>query len=86
MVVWYLQTSFSERRIEEMNLTGIILVAVIIWMVYTMYKSYQAMQNELKEIRLKCMGTSKSQYQSDPTEDMRTTLLGALGSLAKVSE
>lgn len=62
-----------------------LLVGIIIWMVYTMYKTYTAMQKELREIRLKCMKGSSSQYTSEPIRDMRNTMVSALTSLANMS-
>jgi hypothetical protein len=62
-----------------------ILVAIIIWMAYTMYKSYVGMEKELREIRLKCMGKSGSKYNKDPAERMRSNMVSALSALANMS-
>lgn len=66
-----------------------ILVAIIVWMAYTMYKSYTGLQKELREIRLKCMkgsgANSTSEYTSEPVSDMRNTMLTALTTLANMS-
>jgi hypothetical protein len=68
-----------------MNTLVIVLVAIIVWLAYTMYNSYRAMEKELREIRLKCIGQRESVYTSDPAETMKTTMLGILSKLAKVS-
>lgn len=47
-----------------MNTLTIILVASLLWFSYVMYNSYTGMQRELREIRLKCMGTPNSKYTS----------------------
>jgi hypothetical protein len=49
-----------------MNLAILLLIVVAAYMVYTMMDSYRAMQKELREIRLKCMGTATSTYTKDP--------------------
>jgi hypothetical protein len=68
-----------------MNLIVIVLAALLVWMAYIMYNSYRAMEKELREIRLKCMGTTQSKYQEDPTEKVKGTLLSVLGKLASMS-
>lgn len=62
-----------------------ILIAIILWMAYTMYQSYVGMEKELREIRLKCMGTANSIYNKEPTENMRSSMVSALTALANMS-
>lgn len=70
-----------------MNTLTILVLAGVVWMAYVMFQTYTGMQKELREIRLKCIGTPTSQYQSpNPGDVIKTNLLGALNSLAKMSE
>ena len=63
-----------------------ILIAILVWMAYTMYNSYVGMQKELREIRLKCMGTATSVYNKEPVEAMRSTVVEALSRFAALSK
>lgn len=70
-----------------MNTLTIILLVIVVWMAYAMYQSYIGMQKELREIRLKCMGTPESKYATkDPVDSMKDTVIGTLVSLATMSE
>jgi hypothetical protein len=68
-----------------MNSITFVLLLVVIWMVYTMYQTYIGMQKELREIRLKCMGTTGSKFERSPAEDMKQGMIETLSMLAKVS-
>ena len=68
-----------------MNTLVIVLVAIIVWMAYTMHSSYRALEKELREIRLRCIGRSESVHTSEPTEQMKSTMMGMLSKLAKLS-
>lgn len=70
-----------------MNTLTLVLLAIVLWLSYTMYQSYIGMQKELREIRLKCMGTPESKYTSkDPIDSVKNTVIGTLTSLASMSE
>ncbi len=69
-----------------MNTLTLVLLAIIVWLAYTMYQSYIGMQKELREIRLKCMGTTQSKYTAkDPVDTMKDSVIGTLSSLANMS-
>lgn len=68
-----------------MNSLVIVLIAIVLWMAYTMYRSYTAMEKELREIRMKCMGTSSSNYNQSPGESMRKDVVGMLSRLASMT-
>lgn len=69
-----------------MNTLTLILVGCVLWLSYVMYTSYMGMQTELREIRLKCMGTTKSKYTpEDVGNTVKTKLIETLSSLAKMS-
>lgn len=70
-----------------MNTLTIILLIIVVWLTYTMYQSYVGMQKELREIRLKCMGTANSKYTTkDPVDTVKDTVIGTLTTLASMSE
>lgn len=70
-----------------MNTLTLILVAVVVWLSYVMYDSYTAMQKELREIRLRCMGTVDSKYATPSVSNtMKQGLIETLTALAKVSQ
>ena len=39
-----------------MNLITVIIIAIVIWLVYSLIQSYRNLEKELKEIRAKCIG------------------------------
>lgn len=58
------------------------LIILIVWIVYVMLQSYRSMEKELREIRMKCMGTASSQYTNDPIEAVKGKLVEGLTQLA----
>lgn len=67
-----------------MSLLQLALIALMIWIVYTMLQSYRSMEQELREIRVKCIGIGKatSTYTKDPVDSVRTKLIEGLTQLA----
>lgn len=65
-----------------MSLLQLALIALMVWIVYTMLQSYRSMQKELREIRMKCMGTKTSSYTRDPIDEVRSKLVEGLTSLS----
>lgn len=62
-----------------MSLIIAILLMALGYTLYTMLQTYRSMERELREIRLKCMGTVKSAVAAeDPAEAIKDKLLGAL--------
>jgi hypothetical protein len=68
-----------------MNSIVIILIAIVAWFAYAMYRSYTSMERELREIRMKCIGTSNSAFEKDPATSMRSDVVSLLSRLAKLS-
>lgn len=66
-----------------MSLLQIALIMLMIWIVYTMLQSYRSMEKELREIRVKCIGTAKSSLTQDPVDNVRSKLVEGLSQLAK---
>lgn len=70
---------------NRMNTITLILLGFVLWLTYIMYNSYVGMQKELREIRLKCMGTPDSKYATDVPGKLKTNLIETLTSLAQMS-
>ncbi len=66
-----------------MSLLQLALIALMIWIVYTMLQSYRSMEKELREIRVKCMGSPTSSLTEDPISSVRSKLVEGLTQLAK---
>lgn len=64
-----------------MNLVTVLLCLMVAWFLYTLMDSYRSMQKELREIRLKCIGSPTSQYTKDPNDSMKGTLIEGLTKL-----
>ncbi len=69
-----------------MNFVVILMLFLTAYIVYTMMDSYRSMQKELREIRLKCIGTPDSAYTKDPTGVLKGTLVEGLTRLKKATE
>ena len=65
-----------------MSLLQIALIALVAYIVYTMMQSYRSMEKELREIRMKCIGTATSEYTKDPIDAVRGKLVEGLTQLA----
>lgn len=77
-----------------MNFIVVIIVMVVLWLVYSMLQSYRGMQEELRLIRMKCVGKSESDGDKreyvgenvvDPVTRMRSTLLSVLETVKQYS-
>jgi len=66
-----------------MNLTTILLILLVIWIVYTMLQSYRSMEKELKDIRMKCMGSASGSMMKDPMTSIKSAVVSGL---TKVNE
>lgn len=56
-----------------MNLITVIIIAIVIWLVYSLIQSYRNLEKELREIRAKCIGvnnTTTTSTTSGTTETM----------------
>jgi energy-converting hydrogenase Eha subunit B len=73
-------------NVESMNSLVYILVGIIVWMAYTMFKTYQGMQHELREIRMKCVGSDVRDRKEDPADTMRSNVLSLLSTFANMSK
>ena len=60
-----------------MNLITIIIIAIVIWLVYSLIQSYRNLEKELREIRAKCIGVnntaSSEENKSTTTTDTSKT-------------
>jgi hypothetical protein len=70
-----------------MNLIVVILIVIIIWLVYALLQSYRTLAEKIDEMSRKCIKPSASDTGTrrtpstritDPVENMRDTLVGAL--------
>jgi p-aminobenzoyl-glutamate transporter AbgT len=59
-----------------MNLIWVIVVVILAWMVYMYMKSYDAIANELREIRVKCM--KNEEEMNHPIANMRNQVQSAI--------
>lgn len=70
-----------------MNLIVVVIVILVAWLLYSIIQSYNNLQNELKEIRLKCVsGGNNVSFdpnvtQDNPITNMKKTVLSGLKSL-----
>ncbi len=69
-----------------MNLSVIALLLIVGWIVYTIGQSYRALQQELREIRIKCIGTADSKYTKEPTSQIKNVLVEGLTKLKQTTE
>jgi len=53
-----------------MNLITVIIIALVIWLVYSLIQSYRNLEKELKEIRAKCINMN-TPVQTIPTEPVK---------------
>lgn len=62
-----------------MSLLVIFLIMALGYALYTMLQTYRSLERELREIRLKCMGTATSAESApDPAETMTKQLVSRL--------
>jgi len=68
-----------------MNLVTIIIIIVLIWLIYSILNSYNNLQMELREIRMKCIAgggnIDQSQTTQNPVSNMKHTLINGLNKL-----
>jgi hypothetical protein len=55
-----------------MNLITVIIIALVIWLVYSLIQSYRNLEKELKEIRAKCINMNNP-AQTKPSEPIKET-------------
>jgi hypothetical protein len=56
-----------------MNLITVILIALVIWLVYSLIQSYRNLEKELKEIRAKCIGVNNITVKESEDNPSKTT-------------
>lgn len=64
-----------------MDTITIILIVLVLWLVYALLQSYRRLENELREIRVKCVGAGGSISTSnvqDPVNDMQSKVVSML--------
>jgi hypothetical protein len=62
-----------------MSILIIVFILVIGYLLYTMLESYRSLERELREIRVKCIGTPNSEVASaDPGATIKKTLVSGL--------
>ena len=69
-----------------MNLVTIAVILLLVWLIYSILDSYNNLQSELREIRMKCISgggniSETSASGSNPIKNMKQTLIGGLTSL-----
>ncbi len=70
-----------------MSLIAVIVILLLAYVVYTVLQSYRGMEKELREIRMKCMGTQASTYATqDPVVTLRDRLTDGLQMLSNASK
>ena len=66
-------------------MTTVILILLVLWLVYALLQSYRRMEQELREIRVKCVGAGGqirvSSPQTDPVNQMQTNMVSLLHNL-----
>jgi len=67
-----------------MKLVVVILILLAVWLVYSILQSYRNMEQELREIRMKCIKESAVTSSddranaTDPTDKMTSSLVSLL--------
>jgi len=65
-----------------MNLITIIVIFILIWLIYSILNSYNSLQMELREIRMKCIAgggnIDQSQFTQNPMTNMKQNLINGL--------
>lgn len=67
-----------------MNLIVVVVIILVAWLLYSIIQSYNNLQNELKEIRLKCVsGGNNVSFdpnltQENPITNMKKTVINGL--------
>lgn len=56
-----------------MNLITIIIIAIVVWLVYSLINSYRNLEKELREIRAKCIGVNNTTSKDEPTKSTTKT-------------
>lgn len=70
-----------------MNLLTVVLIGIVAYLVYLMLQSYRSLERELREIRVKCLGTPNSGVADrDPMVTLREKLTNALQAGASATE
>jgi len=90
LVPWLHGSPFLALRVgrrQTMNFLVLLLAAALAYLVYTMLQSYRSLERELREIRLKCMGTRESAVASaDPAVALRDRLLSGLNRAVQATQ
>jgi hypothetical protein len=64
----------------------LLVIAALMYVLYIMLESYRSLERELREIRLKCIGTKESDLAvADPATTIKDRLLGAFKSAAAMT-
>lgn len=64
----------------------LLVIAALLYVLYIMLESYRSLERELREIRLKCMGTKESALAvADPATKIKDRLLGAFKTAANLT-
>jgi hypothetical protein len=64
----------------------LLVIAALMYVLYIMLESYRSLERELREIRLKCIGTKESDLAvADPATTIKNRLLGAFKSAAAMT-
>ena len=70
-----------------MNLIIVVIVILVAWLLYSIIQSYNNLQNELREIRLKCVSGGQNvsfdpnTINNNPLTNMKKTIIGGLQSM-----
>jgi len=76
-----------------MNLVTIIVIIIVIWLVYNLIQSYNNLQQELREIRMKCISgggnidptSGAAATQKNPFTSMKNSVVNGLQSVLNVT-
>jgi hypothetical protein len=69
-----------------MSILTIVLILAIGYLLYTMLQSYRSLERELREIRVKCIGTPSSAVAGeDPATSVKNTVVNGLTRLMNVA-
>lgn len=64
----------------------LVVLAALLYVLYVMLQSYRSLERELREIRLKCMGTRESALATpDPATTIKDRLVGAFARAAELT-
>jgi len=72
------------KALSIMNLTVVLLILLAAWLVYSILQSYRNMEEELRQIRLKCI-ISKDDAAQEPAAYTGSGYMGSVDPVSRMT-